>query len=157
MKPSRTLVALFAAFSPVQPAVGQEAPVSFESPAFFALQVADAGGMAGWYGRVLGLEVLRVIDDEDRGLRIRILSDGVVGVELIEAPGWEVPPQRHRGIFKAGLFVRDIEAAHEWIHAQGVESDARIVTDEAMQVRTFVLRDPGGNRVQLFEKCRPAC
>ncbi|NNF26168.1 MAG: VOC family protein [Gemmatimonadetes bacterium] len=157
MKPSRILVFLLAACSSSQPAVGQNPPVLFESSGFFALQVADAEEMAGWYGRVLGLEMLRVIDDEDRGMRIRILSDGVVGVELIEAPGWEVPPQRHRGIFKAGLFVRDIEGAYEWIHDQGVESDARIVTDEVMQVRTFVLQDPEGNRVQLFEKCRPAC
>lgn len=157
MKALTVLLAVLLSWAPPAPGAAQERPFSFAGEGFFALQVADVDEMAGWYSHVLGLERLTAVDDDARGVHIRILSDGTVGLELIEARDREAPPQQHRGLFKAGLFVTDIHAAHDWMLDLGAEVDPRPVTDTAMQVITFVLRDPEGNRVQFFETCRSPC
>ena len=151
-----TLLLLATSLSAPPSAWSQEPPFTPTSPAFFAIQVEDAEASADWYVRAFGLGRVSAVDMEERGLRIRILSGGGMTVEVIEARAWETPSERHRGLFKAGLFVSDIHAAHEWFLSRSPDADSRVLSDPTMGMLTFVIRDPDGNRIQLFQEAPPA-
>ena len=148
------------------PGTGQQVPDwGFESPAFVALSVSDLDASVEWYGRALGLEVVRALDLPDASVRVRLLRRDDVIVELIEhadpigpdpSHAGE-PPFRFLGLTKGGVFVGDIEASHEWLLSQGVAADPQIGYDEGIGFRTFIFRDPDGNILQAFAPCRDDC
>ena len=137
----------------------------FAGPAFVALSVADLEAAAAWYTRVLGVEEFRAVEAPDGSVRVRLLRRSDVIVELIahaepidaRAAHGDAPDFRFLGIFKSGLFVEGIDALHGELLAHGVRTDAEIGVDEAVGARTFIFRDPDGNRLQVFELCRAAC
>lgn len=159
----RTSSALLAAiFFSWTPALACQAPTSapdFEvvGPSFLAIQTADVETAADWYASVLGLSEVNRIDAEDGRFSIRILSNDGLSVELIQMRGSEAPHDRHLGLFKAGFYVDDIDAAHAWLERREVDVDPRIFEDGALQARSFLFRDIDGNRLQVFERCREAC
>jgi hypothetical protein len=61
------------------------------------------------------------------------------------------------GIFKTGFFVTGLDALFERLKESGVKVDLAIFTDDALQIRSFVFRDPEGNRLQVFERCGDGC
>ncbi|HSR68239.1 MAG TPA: VOC family protein [Acidobacteriota bacterium] len=119
---------------------------------FVAVQVPDAQASAEWYQRVLGLEEVKRLDAEDGRFSIRILARTGLTVELIRTNTAVDVSGTPRGLFKAGFYVDDIGAAFRWLNSQQVETDEGIFSDEALSVRTFVFRDPDGNRLQVFAK-----
>ena len=137
----------------------------FAGPAFVALSVANLEESSAWYARVLGVEQFRAVEAPDGSARVRLLRRSDIVVELIAhaepidarvAYGGH-PDFRFLGIFKSGLFVEGIEALHDELLSHGVQTDARIGVDEAVAARTFIFRDPDGNRLQVFELCGAAC
>ena len=125
---------------------------------FVALQVRDDAALATWYRDTFGLVELRHLESEDGSRSIRILRGGGVAVEIIRADGAEAPAGRWSyGLFKAGFWVDDIQAAHAWFLDRGEGTDASILLDETLGARTFVTRDPEGNRLQLFFDCGERC
>ena len=107
--------------------------------------------MADWYASVFELEeVLRADPDHGR-FSLRILSGGRLNVELIRLHGLEPPEDTGAGIFKTGLHTRDARAVHRRLLDLGVSVDPEPVEDARLGVLTFVLRDPEGNRIQVFE------
>jgi catechol 2,3-dioxygenase-like lactoylglutathione lyase family enzyme len=122
------------------------------SPAFFAVQVRDVEGATAWYSDVFDMGVVKSLDAEDGRYSIRILSGGLLTVELIHETRAEESPARSRGLFKAGIYVEDIDAFHEKLLARGVDADERIFADSALGVRSFVFQDLEGNRLQAFEE-----
>jgi len=141
------------------PAAGyaQAADWSLVGPAFGAIQVADVEAASAWYQRVLALEELNRMDAADGRFSIRMLSRGDVSLELIQERGVERAAGRQLGLFKMGLFVTDIDAAHRDLAGLEVDQDSRIFLDEVLHVRSFVFRDQDGNRIQLFQKCHDGC
>jgi hypothetical protein len=119
---------------------------------FLALQVRDIEEMSAWYGDVFGLQEVSRLASGDGRYAIRILTDGSLTVELIHETRSAEPPERHYGIFKAGLRVAGIDALHERLLARGVQTDERIFADSALGVRSFVFQDLEGNRLQAFEE-----
>ena len=156
-RPLELLPALLLAAACAQGAGGQELPFRVETPAFFAVQVEDVDDTGPWYSRLFLLPELASIDTEDGRYRIRILSGNGLTIEVIERRDSRAPDPDHRGLFKTGVFVDDIEAAHAWVGQQGAQPDVRIVADSLLLARTFVLRDPEGNRIQFFERCDGRC
>lgn len=125
---------------------------------FFAVQVPDVERAAGWYGETLGLEVINEIDAEDGRYRIRVLARPGLSVELIQIRGATgAPSGSQHGLFKAGFHVDDLPAAYRWLSARQVDMDPSTFVDEALNARTFVFRDPFGNRLQVFQSCDPTC
>lgn len=120
-----------------------------------ALLVADAPAMAAWYAEAFGLRPVKRLQGEGGAYDIHILSGGGLIVELIQlAAANPRPPDLSLGLFKAGLFVDDIEAAYAWISTRASGVDAAPFADEKLRVESFVLRDPEGNRLQLFARLR---
>ena len=150
-------------------AVGQTAEGAgewrFDGPAFAALSVADLDASVRWYRAVLGAEVVREVEARDGSARVALLRRADLIIELIghadpldarAAHGGE-PDFRFLGIFKTGLFVRGIDALHAHLLAQDVRADASIGADDTVGARTFIFRDPDGNRLQVFELCDGTC
>ena len=141
--------------------VGLRAPASAQElaglldPAFVAVRVDALAEAAAWYQRVFELTEVNRIDTDD--VSIRILSSAGLSVELIERPTDVRPGGTPLGLFKTGLFVRDIDRVVEILRGRDVDTDDRVFTDEALRVRSIVLRDPEGNRLQLFERCGAEC
>lgn len=142
------------------PAGGGEAGVTVTEAVFVAIRVRDVEAVADWYTRVFGLEVKKTLDGEGGAFSIRILGNHMLTVELIEQIGTEEPPERHHGLFKAGFFVDSAARALEQLRSAGaVASDEQVTVfvDEPLAVRSFLLRDPEGNRLQFFERCGDSC
>lgn len=142
----------------------QEAP-TVASPSFFAVSVADLAASEAWYRRTLGLETVRSVESRDGRGRALVMRRGELVVELVHFEGSRAPradpavehPFQIEGLVKAGVFVADAGQWHTYLLEAGVEADAEVVIDGALGVRTFVFRDPDGNRVQVFERCKNGC
>ena len=124
---------------------------------FVAVRVSDVDAAASWYERVFGVTEVNRITADDRRYFIRILSGRGLSVELIEERDVERPAERHLGLFKAGLYVADIDAFHRRLEELGVDRDATIFFDEALNARSFLFRDSEGNRLQAFQSCADNC
>ena len=127
------------------------------APAFFAVQVEDVTETSGWYREVFGLDEVNRFDAPDGRYAIRILAGGGLTVELIQERGVERSAERTAGLFKAGLYIRGLDAFRRSLESRGVEVDADIFVDHALNARSFVFRDPEGNRLQAFELCEGPC
>lgn len=125
--------------------------------AFVAIVTEDVDAAARWYASALELTEVKRVEADDGAYSIRIMTRGGLTVELLSLPGTQAPPERHLGLFKSGFYVSDIDAAHESLRTRQVDVDERVFTDEPLSVRTFVFRDPDGNRLQVFERCRGPC
>jgi catechol 2,3-dioxygenase-like lactoylglutathione lyase family enzyme len=133
---------------------------NWASPSFVALSVSDLDRSVAWYRHVLGLNVVREVEAGDGSARVRLLRESDVVVELIghqnpidvDPSVADQPGFRFLGLFKSGFFVRGIDAFHVHLRSLEIDADATIGTDEVLGMRTFVFRDPDGNRLQVFER-----
>lgn len=159
------LVACVLLVSPGDELRAQEAGWSVASPAFVAVSVMDFETSTEWYSTLFDLEVVREIEARDGSASVRILRGGDVVIELIaHSEPIGIAPEhadeaafRFAGLFKTGVFVEGIEAMHADLLSRGTQVDARIGVDEVLGMRTFVFRDPDGNRLQAFERCSDGC
>jgi len=144
--------------SPLPQSVAAQAS-GFEilGPNFVAIQTRDVDAASGWYQTIFGLAEVNRIEAEELRYTIVVLSGENLSVELIQHRGVEPPPVRHLGLFKVGFYVGDIDAAHHWLRERGVDADANVFFDEALQAHSFVFRDLEGNRLQLFQRCSVPC
>jgi len=126
-------------------------------PAFIALQVEDVESAAAWYSTVFSLSQVNEIDAANGRYRIRILTSPALTVELIETRDIARASDRHLGLFKFGFYVDDIEAAFHWFRGAGVDTDSSTFVDNALSARSFLMRDPEGNRLQVFARCGESC
>ncbi len=134
---------------------GQEGGPALASGFFVALRVSDLDAAADWYTRVFDLREANRLDADD--LSIRVLAGHEIVVELIHQVGDTRPESRHIGLFKAGFIVEDIDAFFARMRERGVDTDRQIFVDGALQMRSFLMRDPEGNRLQAFQRCSAAC
>jgi catechol 2,3-dioxygenase-like lactoylglutathione lyase family enzyme len=125
---------------------------------FVAIRVPDAAEAAEWYRTALRLEQVNHLEADDGRYSIYILSGAGLTVELIRVRGAAPSPlEPQLGLFKSGLFVDNIDAAFAWLRQKGADTDDSIFFDEALNVRSFVFRDPYGNRLQVLQRCDPEC
>lgn len=139
-------------------------PLGGARPGFLAVSVSDLEAATAWYRDMLGLVAVREVTSADGAMTARVLRAGPVVVELIHhrsnrAVTDVLDTGAHRfqlqGIVKAGLFVADIEALYEHLESRDVAMDARIGSDPELRLRSFVFRDPDGNRIQVFQRAPP--
>jgi catechol 2,3-dioxygenase-like lactoylglutathione lyase family enzyme len=136
---------------------GATGGIGLTGDSFVAIRVADVEAAARWYHQALGLEEVKRIEGDDRAYSIRILSGNVLSVELIQQRDVTDPTDPHLGLFKVGFYVADVEAYHERLAGLGVDVDPQVFVDDVLGVRSFVFRDPEGNRLQAFQTCGASC
>jgi len=139
----------------------QESDSPQPEPYFTALIVGNIDTSLAWYTKNLGYELLNQVDLKERGLRMANLRSGEGWIELIEIKDAVSPQElqndaskktRFIGIFKFGFLVNDLDQWVKRLTDSGVEFSGNIVEDSNNGMRMIIIRDPDGNRVQLFEK-----
>ncbi len=155
---AHAILVAFSASAAAQQPSANETGFNVVGRTFVAIQVRDEAAAAEWYTGVFGLEEVNRLESADGRYSIRILSGGGLSLELIRHEGaGPRRPEAPLGLFKTGFYVDDIEAALAWLRGRGVDTDRTVLTDRALQARTFTFRDVEGNRWQAFEACGGDC
>jgi len=133
---------------------GKQTPVVTVSGAFFALSVADLEASTKWYAEKLGLELTTHVPG-----RVAVLKGGGLSVELIHEAAARplrslLPAAREvtgvHGIVKVGFLVTDFDRTLDALKARGVEVAYGPWPKRPDQAANVILRDNGGNLIQLF-------
>ncbi|GAB5399812.1 MAG: hypothetical protein Aureis2KO_13970 [Aureisphaera sp.] len=128
---------------------------------FSAIIVTDMEVAATWYQEVLGFQILNETRNMERGFQQKNLVHGSVHIELIEIKGTITPEalltdhpkgSRVSGFFKFGVKVSGFDAWLVRLETKKADIHGRVVTDPVSEKRMVIVKDPDGNRIQLFEK-----
>ena len=137
-------------------------PPAFNEPSgsYFALSVKDLATTAAWYRQKLGFhEVKQSASSDGRSRAIILDRDGII-VELIHhklaASGTTLKkgykPYLIYGVFKVGFIVDDVDHTLDRLKANGVPVYNGPFNDDALHMRSFLIRDNEGNIIQFFSK-----
>lgn len=141
-------------------AYGQKDPLPDPEAYFTAIIVNDMESSINWYSDHFGFKVLNSIESEERGFKQANLKRGQILIELIELESSLTPkklltnyPAKTKidGFFKFGLIVSDFDRWVASLRDSKVEFYGDVVTDTVSGKRMVILKDPDGNRIQLFE------
>lgn len=129
------------------------------SGGFVALSVASLDRLVPWYRDTLGFTVFSQGTGPNGGIRFALLQQGNALIEMLQfpdakprteaEPGTTRPFQIH-GVFKSGFVVADIDEVYRRIKEMGVPRAFELSKPPDGPYRTFGVRDPEGNVVQVF-------
>lgn len=128
---------------------------------FSAIIVNNIDESITWYSSIMGFEVLNKVVLEERGISQANLKRGAVLLELIELKSavnagdvlkTYSKKTKIKGFFKFGLLVSEFDAWIDFLEKSNVVFNGSVVTDPQSGKKMVVIKDPDGNRIQLFEK-----
>ncbi len=128
---------------------------------FTAIIVKDIDSSIVWYSNNLGFKVLDQVNFEDIGLKQANLENRNIKIELIQSNKTlyaedilKNQPKKTliAGFFKFGFLVSDFTGMIKQLEINNVNFHGRIVQDENSGKKMVIIKDPDGNRIQLFEK-----
>jgi catechol 2,3-dioxygenase-like lactoylglutathione lyase family enzyme len=128
---------------------------------FSAIIVNDIESSITWYSNNFGFKVLNKIESEEKGFKQANLKCGNILIELIELELSLSPksllenhPKKTKidGFFKLGFLVSEFEKWVDYLKQSKVEFYGSVVTDNLSGKKMLLIKDPDGNRIQLFEK-----
>jgi catechol 2,3-dioxygenase-like lactoylglutathione lyase family enzyme len=128
-------------------------PAQAARGSFVALSVPDLEASIAWYQDKLGVRLTsRPVDSAT--VKVAILEGEGLLVELIQhadAAAMPAPAQAPgQGIFKAGFFVEDFDAALARLRATGAQIAYGPYPAKDGQRANVIVRDNAGNLLQLF-------
>lgn len=132
--------------------MAQETPVD---RTFVAFVVNDRDSSITWYREMLKMELLDSTSIPENQLRMANLVNPDFHVELIEIGNSlkiENTGQLVQGIFKVGRVISNFDKVHNDLKSNGANFRSEIFFDEKTKLRSFIILDPDGNRVQFFGK-----
>ncbi len=145
----------------VSVAHAQGPPETTMRSSFAAVIVSDFDASLEWYQQVLGFEVVNRRALPERGIFQANLQREGADLEILALASAVDPSTlseevdektRFQGLFKIGFTVTDFSEWLEWFEAKAVEFHGDVVADPQSGKRMVILRDPDGNRVQIFEE-----
>lgn len=128
---------------------------------FSALIVDDMKVSIDWYSTYLGFKVLNKREFPDSGFKQANLKCGDIFIELIELDAAVSPKKvipnynaktRIKGIFKIGFQISKFDAWIRHLTKLKAEFHGRVVKSNESGKKMVIIKDPDGNRIQLFEK-----
>jgi catechol 2,3-dioxygenase-like lactoylglutathione lyase family enzyme len=128
---------------------------------FSAIIVNDIESSITWYSNNFGFKVLNKIVSEEKGFKQASLKCGNILIELIELKSSLSPknilenhPKKTKidGFFKFGFLVSEFDKWVAYLKKSKVEFHGSVVTDGLSGKKMLLIKDPDGNRIQLFEK-----
>ena len=154
-------LALAIFFLGMQGADAQAEKLSDPEAYFAALIVRDMDESVRWYTTHLGMEVLRQAAYPDRGFKQANLQRGNILIEFIEldnalsaelvVPNFD-SKTRMVGLFKIGFLLDDFDRWIDYLTNQEIDFYGSVVKQPESNKRMVIVKDPDGNRIQLFEK-----
>ena len=160
--PTRRALIAAAAAAASTPALASSpaSPTGTVTGMFAALYASDAVKLAEWHARMFGYELAAQGEPAQGPVARFALLKGAVGIlEIIQPhnPVGEASPDKPRyegwalGAQKIGFVHSDIEGLEARLRAQGAAFNHGMVRSPQLGKRTFAVRDPEGNTVQVFE------
>lgn len=132
-----------------------EALSQVESRTFLALIVANRDSSIHWYQEFLSLQLTDSTSFPERSLKMANLMNEQFHVELIELGNSFNPNDQNnpiQGIFKVGRVIEGFQQMHDGLKRKGANFRSEIFSDEKTGLRSFIILDPDGNRIQFFGK-----
>lgn len=120
--------------------------------------VQDMEQSKQWYVEAFGFETASQFKNDERGIAITNMKLGTMRLELIEIAksmnpdSLETKTGRLQGLFKFGIRVREFDAWMDHLTALVPDISKQVVSDPVSKRRMVVIRDPDGNRLQIFEQ-----
>lgn len=116
------------------------------------LRTPDPEGMASWFHRMLGAEVIRTMQDGKERIDLKLGGQMIFIMPVKQGEAVNPAPVTPcLGIDHFGFFVKDIDAAHAELKAKGAEFSRDISTPRP-GIRIMFLRGPHGISVELLER-----
>ena len=132
-----------------------------ENFSFIAIVAEDFDRSLNWYRDNLGFELINKSENAERQLKQANLALNDIRLEIIEI-GSAIHPSSllennqnrviFKGIFKAGFSIDKFDETVSVWQDNGIVTKDQVVTDPISDRRMVILRDPDGNRIQIFEK-----
>lgn len=125
---------------------------------FVGISVADLAKSDAWYRNVFGMK--QVFETKFDGGAVSVLETDWLMIELLhqdaakslEQVSPDTPNYLVHGVFKLGLFVPDLDARLAALAKHDIKPASQIYVDKVNKTRNVFIRDPDGNRWQLFER-----
>ena len=140
------------------PVYAQEKALPDAEACCSSIIVSDLERSLMWYRDALGFDIGLEFKNEDRGITIANMQQGRTRLELIQISNSVYPDSLSKGSkvlqghFKFGLRLRNFDAWMEHLKEFDPGIPSRLVEDPISLKRMVVIRDPDGNRIQLFEE-----
>jgi catechol 2,3-dioxygenase-like lactoylglutathione lyase family enzyme len=129
---------------------------------FFALIIEDLDTSINWYSDVLGFNLIQKNEFTESGFSQANLHQSNTSLELIQLqsaislkenlPNYTSKTRVH-GIFKIGFTLAEFDIRIAHLKEKEVEFHGNIVRDKLSGKRMVIIKDPDGNKIQLFELC----
>lgn len=128
---------------------------------FSAIIVNDIERSIHWYSNIFEFSVLNTVNSKERGLKQANLKLENIRIELIELASSISPESllknypkktKIKGFFKFGFSVAEFDKWVDFLKRSKVAFHGNIVKDNASGKKMLIIKDPDGNRIQLFEK-----
>ena len=145
----------------ISPGFSQSHSLSAPEPVFTAVIVKDLDTSIRWYTTILGLDLDNKSEVPERGLGQANLSGENMKLELIALDAAVAPQELQKqganplllhGYFKIGFHIPGFDEWMKFLREANVEFQGEVVNDPNSGKRMVIIRDPDGNRIQLFEK-----
>ncbi|MEP2773931.1 MAG: VOC family protein [Fulvivirga sp.] len=137
-------------------AIGSFSQAQDLSPTFLAIIVSDMDSSIAWYQQKLGFEVVNQTANEARGFKQANLKTASTKLELIEIKNAVNPSDSIKspliGLFKFGFTTQKFDWWIEHLEQQAAHFHGRVVPDPHSGKRLVLVKDPDGNRIQIFEQ-----
>jgi hypothetical protein len=127
---------------------------------FFALSVSSTDSVSAWYENVFNLKLLKELKSPDRVVDVRIVGNENLTIEILSHKAAKSladcgissdQPFGMRGIFKIGLYVKDVVKAQDYLEKKNVSIKNKIFEDRETQTKSFVIRDSKQNLIQFIQ------
>ena len=116
------------------------------------LRTPDPEGMAAWFEKMLGAEVIRTMQDGKTRVDLKLGGQKIFIMPV--APGEQVnsaPTTPYLGIDHIGFFAKNIDSVYADLKSKGVEFWKDIQTPRP-GIRVMFLKGPHGISVELLER-----
>ena len=126
---------------------------------FFAIVVKDIEQSIDWYNNNLGFELADKTESKESGFVIANMTSSNTQLELIELKGSMSLSEASKlsgaskleGLFKIGFKTSFFDDFVQLLKKNNVNFHGDVVNDPNSGLRMVIIKDPDGNRIQLFE------
>ena len=132
--------------------------IDYISKQFFAITVPNTDSTSKWYEEVFQLKLLKEFKSAERNIHVRIVGNNHLKIEIVqnenslsECSVQKDNKLRVRSCFKAGVYVTNIAATEIYLHKRNVTIKYGPFDDKETHTRSFIIEDPNGFMIQVFE------
>ena len=128
------------------------------SEGFAAFIVKDIDASISWYTNNFGFELVNETNLEERGIKQANLKLDNTKIELIESKSSIDQTENNtkkrlvQGIFKVGFAISNFDDWKNHLINKQLITENDVAENPIDQKFMLIIKDPDGNRIQLFEK-----